>query len=227
MKPRSPQSLDKIGNRFSPAWQTGRARAIRCRYQAARIMPDEAVCKCGRRVLSPVIGITMKEGRAAYRGVQTCGSVWMCPVCAGYVAEGRRREVREIADAHCRRVIEPTRRDPDFVGPLRGERGGVIFMAAFTLAHHRFQTAAELRRAVSSCWSKVIGGKAWMLSAARSRCAGWVRALEVTHGKHGWHPHIHAAFFLTMKRTRLRSASGFSSDGRALSNAPDTANARR
>ncbi len=103
----------------------------------------------------------------------------MCPVCAGYVAEGRRSELRELADAHGRAF-----------------RDGAIYMAAFTLSHYRFQSARELRRAVSACWSKVIAGKSWKLAAARATCRGWVRALEVTHGRNGWHPHIHAVFFL-------------------------------
>jgi len=149
------------------------------RYVAARILPREAVCKCGRRCTQPVITVKLRDGNARFSGIQTCGSVWMCPVCAGLVAETRRKEVREIAERHARAFPN-----------------GAVQMGALTLAHHRFQSAKELRWAVTKAWSRVIAGKSWKLAAARAGCAGWARALEVTHGANGWHPHIHAAFFL-------------------------------
>jgi hypothetical protein len=181
----TPQSLDKVGHRLSPQWQEGRARAIRHRYQAKRLLPREAVARCGCRVFSGLVSVSVREGKAKFGGVQTCGSVWHCPVCAGYVAEGRRREVRELAERHVRETM-----DAD------GVARGAIFMGAFTLRHHPFQTARQLRLAVSKCWTSVIRGAPWKRAAAKARCRGWVRALEVTHGRNGWHPHIHAVFFL-------------------------------
>jgi hypothetical protein len=175
----TPQSLDNRATSFSPTWHEGRRRAFALRYQAGRIMHGEAVRHCGRKVFGAGATVIVTEGKARFSTVHTCKSVWMCPVCAGFVADGRRREVRDLVDAHC-----------------RAHRDGAVFMAAFTMPHHRFQTAKELRWAVSRAWSKIIAGKPWIAAKARARCAGWVRALEVTHGDHGWHPHIHAVFFL-------------------------------
>jgi hypothetical protein len=68
-------------------------------------------------------------------------------------------------------------------------------MAAFTLRHNRWQSAGELRRAVTASW--MLRGAPWVRAMAKAKCRGWARALEVTHGDaNGWHPHIHAAFFL-------------------------------
>jgi hypothetical protein len=83
-----------------------------------------------------------------------------------------------MADRHCR-------------------AGGAVWMGTFTLRHDRWQKAAELRRAITKAWSKMVAGNPWLRAKAAAHLAGWARALEVTHGKaNGWHPHIHAVFFL-------------------------------
>lgn len=114
-------------------WRTNALRILcssrkpfRPRSTASRLLPDEAVARCGRRTITGRVAITLKEGRGCFAGVSTCGSVWGCPYCAGKVASERAKEVRELAEAHIR-------------------AGGEVFMAAFTMPHHRFQTAKELR----------------------------------------------------------------------------------
>jgi hypothetical protein len=141
------------------------------------LLPDEAVARCGRRTITGRVAITLKEGRGCFAGVSTCGSVWGCPYCAGKVASERAKEVRELAEAHIR-------------------AGGEVFMAAFTMPHHRFQTAKELRWGITRAWSKVIAGAPWKRACERLGGVHWIRALEVTHGANGWHPHLHTVFFL-------------------------------
>lgn len=68
-------------------------------------------------------------------------------------------------------------------------------MATLTIPHHRFQSAGELKRGTATAWRKVKSGKSWQ--NARD-CFGWqgdIRALEVTHGRNGWHPHLHVLIF--------------------------------
>ncbi len=108
-------------------------------------------------------------------GVETCGSVWVCPVCAAKISEGRRKDVAECLDAHVMTA-------------------GNVFMGLFTIPHHYEESCAALRDTVSGAWSKFIAGKAWKDARRRFGITGYIRALEVTHGKNGWHPHIHTLF---------------------------------
>lgn len=152
-------------------------RAVRYRLRdgAARALPVERVARCGRHAHLGHVSICNGEHGAYFGGVVTCGSVWSCPVCAAKIAERRRQEVEETIKAHV-------------------AAGGVVYMAAFTVPHQCIQTARELRSLVAGTWKKVISGSPWLRWKARAGVVGSIRALEVTHGKNGWHPHLHVLF---------------------------------
>ncbi len=67
-------------------------------------------------------------------------------------------------------------------------------MATLTLPH-LFDAVAVLRADIARLWGKVIAGAPWARARDRSRLVGGLRALEVTHGYAGWHPHLHVLFF--------------------------------
>jgi len=140
-------------------------------------MPSERVCKCGQKAIGsdPTLHRT-EAGSAHFGGVETCGSVWLCPVCAAKITEGRKVDIDTVLAGH------------------RDERG-TAYMATLTIPHHRFQTCNELRKAVAGSWRRVKQGKAWIQSRDRHSWIGDVRALEVTHGANGWHPHLHILIF--------------------------------
>jgi hypothetical protein len=68
-------------------------------------------------------------------------------------------------------------------------------MTALTMPHDRFQTCAELRDAVATGYRKVQAGDPWCRAKDRAGFIGGVRALEITHGGNGWHPHLHILLF--------------------------------
>lgn len=173
--PAEPAAASPPGGK--PPHREGRAIAFRLRATAARLLPDEAVAKCGKKTHVGQVAITLRKGRAQFRGVHTCGSLWACAACAGKIAQERGEEMRALAEREVR-------------------AGRELWMAAFTIPHHRFQEVAELRWAVTVAWSKLLAGAPWARARAAAGCRGWVRSLEVTHGGNGWHPHIHAVFAL-------------------------------
>lgn len=126
--------------------------------------------------MASVAGIVAGDHGAYVAGVETCGSVWSCTVCAGKIAEGRRKEVNLILSAHDR-------------------LGGHVFMCAFTIPHLYSESCHALRRIVAGTWQKMMAGKAWKKAQVRFGVVGFIRALEVTHGKNGWHPHLHVLMF--------------------------------
>ena len=62
---------------------------------------------------------------ASYTGLQTCGSVWACPVCASKVAERRRSEIIAAMTAH-------------------KAAGGGVFLLTLTAPHQRCDCIGDL-----------------------------------------------------------------------------------
>ena len=143
----------------------------RLRRRAGRIVGGR-VCRCGQKMIGQQVALHRQDHGHHFSGLETCGSVWVCPVCAVGVTEGRRVELDAILKAH-------------------HAAGGDAYMATFTVPHHRFQSCRMLRRAVAASWRKVKNGRRWMEARNRFGWLGDVRALEVTHGDNGWHPHLH------------------------------------
>jgi len=102
-----------------------------------------------------------------------CGSVWACAVCALAIRAERAEEVRQVAE-------------------WWNGQGGELWLVTGTVRHAWTHDLTPTRRGVANLWRAVLGGRAWEEWAARVGLAGWIRALETTHGPNGWHPHTHA-----------------------------------
>ena len=171
------RSLVKRANRVSFSSSSLRKLRYCMRDAAAKSLPMERVSQCGKYTIDNHVALRNSESGAYFSGVVTCGSVWHCPVCAAKIVEGRRQELKALIVAHLK-------------------AGGLVYMAAFTMPHYAAQTARELRLIVSKSWTSLLSGSPWMHQKTRIGLVGIVRAMEVTHGGNGWHPHIHALFFL-------------------------------
>lgn len=114
------------------ARQDSRRMKYRLQRMAAKLRPSERVACCHRMVKDSAAGVRIlrsKDGRAYFDGVQTCGSVWLCPVCAAKITERRRNELQELIDAH--RVA-----------------GGSLLFLTLTIPHQRHDvlTAPAMRK---------------------------------------------------------------------------------
>lgn len=186
------------------------------------------VAYCGYSTATGVsgVGIRVSNGRAGIAGLQTCGSVWMCPVCACKIT-ARRSE-------HLGSVLGWARRE-----------GHTLAMITLTVSHKRNDKLKDVWDAVSSGWASVTSGGAWNNDESEQEFAarlqtwesegaaheqakrlgrrppraprgwhkrnppvikkgdkakygvlGWVRAVEVTRGRSGWHVHAHVVVVL-------------------------------
>lgn len=115
-----------------------------------------------------------------YKGLATCGSVWACPLCASKIQERRRQEVA-AAILHAAKI----------------ERAPV--MASFTFPHRVDQPLALLLRLQAEAIKKLRESRGYTAAMLRVGNAGRIRALEVTHGLNGWHPHTHELLFVDPK----------------------------
>ena len=68
---------------------------------------------------------SVEHGTASYGGLQTCGSVWQCPVCAAKISERRRVEVLAAITAW-------------------KAQGGTVNMLTLTCPHQRTDKLADL-----------------------------------------------------------------------------------
>lgn len=151
---------------------------------ARSLFPKSRIDKCLRiRNKSQEIQVwkSKEHNTAHYSGLQTCGSVWRCPVCSAKIAERRRVEIAQAMDAH-------------------KAAGGCVNMLTLTCPHQAKDNLADLlkkqAKALNSFWAdRQVKG---VLAAMES--IGQIRALEVTHGRkseqnNGWHPHYHVLIF--------------------------------
>jgi len=122
-------------------------------------------------------------------GVVTCGSVWVCAVCAHKIAGVRRRQVRKLLLAH-------------------KNVGGAVYMATLTMPHHVYQNPKLLRQGISAAFRNVLLGRERVREWERAGVVGFVRALEVTHGPNGWHPHLHVLWFFENNNPFAAAAFG-------------------
>ena len=118
---------------------------------------------------------------ASYAGLQTCGSVWACPVCAAKIAERRRVELLGAMTMH--KAV-----------------GGTVFMLTLTAPHQRVDALADLLPKHANALRRFWSLKAVRKAIAEMGVLGQIRAAEVTHGRrsdqnNGWHPHHHVLLF--------------------------------
>lgn len=115
-----------------------------------------------------------------YTGLQTCGSVWTCPICANRIQEIRRAEIAQ-AMTHFYVV------------------GRQAVMVTFTFPHTAANTLKELLKKQSEALHYMRAGRSWSLFKNRVKFDGLIRSLEITRGGNGWHPHTHELWFIDDK----------------------------
>ena len=147
------------------------------------ILPQSRTAKCLRiRAHNSDVQVwkSTEYQTAQYAGLQTCGSVWACPVCAAKIAERRRVEVLAAMTAHKMAGVASTF-DLDHAAPEK---------------RRSRRTTGKQSVALRRFWSD----KTVKAVFQEMGTIGQIRALEVTHGRrsphnNGWHPHYHVLMF--------------------------------
>jgi len=139
--------------------------------------------RCRWRVAS-VVGVHSPAGEhgAHFSGLERCGSIWSCPVCAAVI---RAERARDIAAA-----LESAHR-----------LGHGIAFATLTLRHTADDALADNLDALLQAWRKVQTWRDWLKLSKRLGHLGTIRAVEVTIGFNGWHPHAHLALIFDQPLT--------------------------
>ena len=148
-------------------------------------MPDFRVSSCLRARIDGAQYVLLVHDpdrlRAFYGNLITCGSVWVCPVCASRISEVRREELT-LAVAAAR------------------ELGWYPVLITFTLQHSREDSAAEVLASLLDTLRRIKRGSPYQRFRDRIGYQGSVTALEYTWGpENGSHPHKHELWFVDHK----------------------------
>lgn len=147
---------------------------------ARELMPGERIHDCLRKIVPGKTSVDLiydpSRQTAHYKNLMTCGSVWICPVCAARITEQRADELR--------RALLKWR-----------ENDGFIALVTFTLRHNKGDRLPALLEAIREAHRRFKSGAPFQRLRERYNWHGSVSALEVTHGENGWHPHLHELVF--------------------------------
>lgn len=152
---------------------------------ARQLLPKTRTALCLRARIQAQTGVQVwksKEHKTAhYGGLQTCGSVWACPVCAAKIAERRRAEIQQAMEQH-------------------RASGGSVQLLTLTTPHSRLDKLSDLLDKQSLSLQGFLRDKAVKKVFAEMGYIGQIRAWEGTHGRkganNGWHPHFHFLQFV-------------------------------
>jgi hypothetical protein len=148
-------------------------------------MPNSRLQSCCRslipdKTLDPGIPgqvkIFQSDSGHHFGGLMTCGSVWICPICATKITERRRVELSQGVEN------------------WRSEGHGLQLLT-LTVPHYACDLPQTVLDGLSSAFGRMMNRKPWKRVAASIGLVGRVRTLEVTHGPNGWHPHLHVLLF--------------------------------
>jgi hypothetical protein len=114
--------------------------------------------------------------------------VWLCPVCAPRIAWKR----AHLLEEQIRRWLN---------------EGHAVLFQTLTFPHDYADPLKESAAVAAKAFTAVLSGRRWQDEKRRYGIEGTVRALEVTLGANGWHPHLHILVFLRKPRgVRARRA---------------------
>jgi hypothetical protein len=148
---------------------------------SGRLIPWHPVSHCLRWSVPGASSVELhylpEYKRGKLRRLQTCKSVWACPVCASIITEKRRQKLAQ-AVAEARR------------------RGWQVFMVTLTFEHDRADDLGQITDKMVEAWRRLTSHRGYKALRAVAGIEGYIRALEVTHSyRNAWHPHMHLLVF--------------------------------
>jgi hypothetical protein len=159
--------------------------------EAARLLPEERVAECCTRTIrrngaGVEIWCSSDSGHTFFGNLKCCASIWVCPVCAGKITEKRRVELQKALEEA--RIL-----------------GLQVYMLTLTVPHHLGNDTRTVCDQLLHALKTMQNRCGWRKWTKRIGVKGSVRALEVTYGRNGPHPHIHMLLFCDTTQELLAS----------------------
>lgn len=187
-------------NRKNNFEQQNKAKGQAFRYQLLRVAQgvlavagkgwkeQHRTCWCSRSLrqgddYTPngggMVDVYRNAGRdgASLAGLNRCGNLHTCPVCAAKVGELRRKQLSAAMVAH--------------VG-----NGGAAYLLTFTFPHEADESLTSLQAKFDKARQRFQNSRKWKDFKKAKRIIGVVNSLEYTVSQeNGWHPHVHMLVF--------------------------------
>lgn len=153
----------------------------KARFQLQRaaqgLLTQQRVAHCHRSTMNSTgVSVWRSADGASYSNLATCGSVWHCPVCSAKITEARRQELQAAINAWAK-------------------QDGEVYLMSLTFPHLEHQQLKQNLDLFSDALKRFKNSRAYKNTIKAVAGAGSIRALEVTHGANGWHPHTHDLVF--------------------------------
>lgn len=172
-----------LQNRFaaSDAEMNDRARWS-AKYHAAKILRKQdterlaklgvRVSHCGYVAHQSFVDLERNNatGKAGYRGLVSCGNLWVCPVCSARISFKRQGELNDLLQRSRAAGYSP-------------------LLLSLTFQHKRGDVLASILDQFKDAQGRFRRRRDW--AALKAFDVATVSALELTHGGNGWHPHAH------------------------------------
>lgn len=172
------QPKPKTTKAADTAQEQNKAARFQLQRAAQGLLPSERVAHCQRSTMSSAgVSVYRSAEGASFGNLSTCGSVWHCPICNAKVTEKRRQELQQAVNSHAK-------------------NGGEVCLMSLTFPHQVNQSLAENIEKFADALKKFKNARMYKSIMKEAGSLGSIRALEVTHGVNGWHPHTHDLLFV-------------------------------
>ena len=146
-----------------------------------RLLPSHRSASCRERtIMVPSLYKHKKTKRHSFKGLWVCGSAWLCYHCASKITERRRLELTDAI-----KVVRE--RHPE----------GFVGLLSLTHAHGRYDCPKVMRKAMSKAFDGFWRSRPIQKLKKDYGNIGYSKALEMTVGPNGWHPHYHVLVYFT------------------------------
>jgi len=115
--------------------------------------------------------------RLRFTNVEPCGSVWLCPVCNSRISYERRRELEYAVE----------------------NSGAHVALLTITLSHSKKDRLSDVIKALRKAVNSTKSGRWYQGWLEEHKIIAQASSLEITHGRYGWHPHLHLLLFSSEK----------------------------
>lgn len=149
---------------------------------------DDRLMGCCIRPVPGAHGVQVvrnpETGTAHFVGLEQCNRVWICPVCAQRITNERRKELSYALAA-------------------AKQKGFTAVLVTYTMSHQYSDLLEASIGGLQAAVRDFKAGRGWQDIKAEYGVVGGIKALEVTFGENGWHPHVHELMFLDIDPAKV------------------------
>ena len=149
--------------------------------QSCKLLPKHRVCNCLKKRIDKNKNRTVKYNvdrkKSHWSNVQRCASLWVCPVCAKPITEGRRTELS----------IGLERWKKEFLG-------GCLLLT-LTFSHSIDMPLSVTQLGLRKAYQYFVEHRQVKNIFEFLGVQHKIKGQEITWGENGWHPHNHILLF--------------------------------